>query len=38
MQLLTSRETLDVVASPHIKQPENLRGKQFGIQSIGGGV
>jgi NitT/TauT family transport system substrate-binding protein len=35
---LNSRETLDVVARPHIKQPENLRGKRFGIQSIGGGV
>ena len=35
---LNSRETLDVVARPHIKQPEDLRGKKFGIQSIGGGV
>jgi NitT/TauT family transport system substrate-binding protein len=35
---LNSRETLDVVARPNIKQPEDLRGKKFGIQSIGGGV
>jgi NitT/TauT family transport system substrate-binding protein len=35
---LNSRETLDVIARAHIKQPEDLRGKKFGIQSIGGGV
>ena len=35
---LNSRETLDVVARPNIKQPEELRGKKFGIQSFGGGV
>ena len=35
---LNSRETLDVVARPNIKRPEELRGKKFGIQSIGGGV
>ena len=35
---LNSRETLDLVARPNIKRAEELRGKRFGIQSIGGGV
>lgn len=34
----TSRESLDLVARPGIASPADLRGKRFGIQSIGGGV
>jgi NitT/TauT family transport system substrate-binding protein len=34
----TSRESLDLVARPGIATPADLRGKRFGIQSIGGGV
>ncbi|HEX2386912.1 MAG TPA: ABC transporter substrate-binding protein [Candidatus Binatia bacterium] len=34
----TSRESLDLVARPGIAAPADLRGKRFGIQSIGGGV
>ncbi len=34
----TSRESLDLVARPGITSPKDLRGKRFGIQSIGGGV
>ncbi len=34
----TSRESLDLVARPGIARPADLRGKRFGIQSIGGGV
>ena len=34
----TSRESLDLVARPGIASPAGLRGKRFGIQSIGGGV
>ena len=35
---LSSRENLDLVARPGINGPKDLRGKRFGIQSIGGGV
>jgi ABC-type nitrate/sulfonate/bicarbonate transport system substrate-binding protein len=35
---LSSRENLDLVARPGITNAKNLRGKRFGIQSIGGGV
>jgi len=35
---LSSRENLDLVARPGINNPKDLRGKHFGIQSIGGGV
>jgi ABC-type nitrate/sulfonate/bicarbonate transport system substrate-binding protein len=35
---LSSRENLDLVARPGINSPMDLRGKRFGIQSIGGGV
>src|SRR5438309_4277787 len=35
---LSSRENLDLVARPGINSPKELRGKRFGIQSIGGGV
>src|SRR5262249_59200613 len=35
---LSSRENLDLVARPGINSAKNLRGKRFGIQSIGGGV
>ena len=35
---LSSRENLDLVARPQINSPKDLRGKRFGIQSIGGGV
>jgi NitT/TauT family transport system substrate-binding protein len=35
---LNSRETLDLVARPGINSAKDLRGKRFGIQSIGGGV
>ena len=34
----TNRGTYDVVARPGIKTPEELRGKKFGVQSIGGTV
>jgi NitT/TauT family transport system substrate-binding protein len=34
----TNRVTYDVVARPGIKSPEELRGKIFGVQSIGGTV
>src|SRR6266511_5265563 len=34
----TNRVTYDVVARKGIKSPEDLRGKKFGIQSIGGTV
>src|SRR5499433_2366035 len=34
----TSRESLDLAARPGIANPADLRGKRFGIQSIGGGV
>ena len=32
------RVTYDLVARPEIKSPEDLRGKRFGVQSIGGTV
>jgi NitT/TauT family transport system substrate-binding protein len=35
---LSSRENLDLVARRGINSPKELRGKRFGIQSIGGGV
>jgi NitT/TauT family transport system substrate-binding protein len=35
---LSSRENLDLVARPGINSVKDLRGKRFGIQSIGGGV
>ena len=35
---LSSRENLDLVARPGINSPKDLRGRRFGIQSIGGGV
>jgi NitT/TauT family transport system substrate-binding protein len=35
---LSSRENLDLVARPGINNPKDLRGKRFGVQSIGGGV
>jgi NitT/TauT family transport system substrate-binding protein len=34
----TNRVTYDVVAKKNIKSPEDLRGKIFGVQSIGGTV
>ena len=35
---LSSRENLDLVARPGINSAKELRGKRFGIQSLGGGV
>ena len=35
---LTNRVTYDLVVRPDIKRPEDLRGKVFGVQSIGGTV
>ena len=35
---LSSRENLDLIARPGITSAKDLRGKRFGIQSIGGGV
>lgn len=35
---LSSRENLDLVARPGLNSAKDLRGKRFGIQSIGGGV
>ncbi len=34
----TNRVTYDLVARPEIKSPQDLRGKRFGVQSIGGTV
>ena len=34
----TNRVTYDLVARPEIKSPGDLRGKSFGVQSIGGSV
>ncbi len=34
----TNRVTYDLVVRPGIKSPEDLRGKRFGVQSIGGTV
>ena len=35
---ITNRLTYDLVARPEIKKPEDLRGKRFGVQSLGGAV
>ena len=35
---LSSRENLDLVARPGINSAKDLRGKRFGVQSVGGGV
>src|SRR6185437_15806625 len=35
---LSSRENLDLVARPGITSAKDLRGKRFGVQSLGGGV
>lgn len=35
---LSSRENLDLVARPGIQSAKDLRGKRFGVQSVGGGV
>jgi ABC-type nitrate/sulfonate/bicarbonate transport system substrate-binding protein len=35
---LSSRESLDIVARPGIKNAKELAGKKFGVQSVGGGV
>src|SRR6187431_1583113 len=32
-----NRVTDDLIVRPNIKRPEDLRGKRFGVQSIGGG-
>ncbi len=34
----SNRLTPDLIARPQIKKAEELRGKRFGVQSIGGGV
>ena len=34
----TSRFNHDVVARPGITRPQDLRGKRFGVQSVGGGM
>jgi len=36
LAVLTNRVTYDLVARPGIKSPEDLRGKRFGVTSIGG--
>jgi len=36
MAVLTNRVTYDLVARPEIKRVEDLRGKRFGVTSIGG--
>ncbi|HYA28078.1 MAG TPA: ABC transporter substrate-binding protein [Acidobacteriota bacterium] len=38
LSALTNRVTYDLVVRPGIKSPEDLRGKTFGVQSIGGTV
>lgn len=38
LSALTNRVTYDLVVRPGIKTPEDLRGKIFGVQSIGGTV
>ncbi len=38
LSALTNRVTYDLVVRPSIKSPEDLRGKTFGVQSIGGTV
>ena len=34
----TNRLTYTIIARPDIKRPEDLRGKRFGVQAIGGAV
>jgi NitT/TauT family transport system substrate-binding protein len=34
----TNRLTYTIIARPEIKRPEELRGKRFGVQAIGGSV
>ncbi len=34
----TNRLTYTIIARPDIKRPEELRGKRFGVQAIGGAV
>ena len=36
LAILTNKVTYDLVARPGIKSPEDLRGKQIGVTSIGG--
>jgi ABC-type nitrate/sulfonate/bicarbonate transport system substrate-binding protein len=36
LAVLTNRVTYDLVARPGIKSAEELRGKRFGVTSIGG--
>jgi NitT/TauT family transport system substrate-binding protein len=38
LSALTNRVTYDLVVRPGIKSPEDLRGKKFGVQAIGGTV
>lgn len=38
LSAFTNRVTYDLMVRPGIKTPEDLRGKKFGIQSIGGTV
>jgi ABC-type nitrate/sulfonate/bicarbonate transport system substrate-binding protein len=38
LSAFTNRVTYDLMVKPGIKMPEDLRGKRFGIQSIGGTV
>ena len=38
LSALTNRVTYEMVARPNIKTPEDLRGKKFGVQAIGGTV
>jgi NitT/TauT family transport system substrate-binding protein len=38
LSALTNRVTYDLVARPGIKSAEDLRGKKFGVQAIGGTV
>ena len=38
LSALTNRVTYELVARPGIKTPEDLRGKKFGVQAIGGTV
>ena len=38
LSAFTNRATYDLMVRPGIKTPEDLRGKKFGIQSIGGTV
>lgn len=38
LSAFSNRVTYDLVVKPDIKTPEDLRGKKFGVQSIGGTV